>query len=326
MTYSRRHSVSKTARAFFLALPAFLLMAAAIGAGAQEARAYVDSAQYRIGEWVPLHLELNTPAGADVTWPLIGAEVEGLEVLDRSALDSVPSDDGTVRYAQSLTLIAFDSGYYPIPAFHFLVNGDSVSTEPGLLRIGGVAVDTASLEVKPIKDPLPAPVTFREVLPWVLGGLGLLTALLLGWLFWKSRQREPVAEAAPEITIPAHEWAEAELRKLEGEGLWQKGEVKAYYSRLTDILRQYIELRFRQPAMESTTDEIVARLKLFTNRPDLHDRVRSTLVLADLVKFAKATPLPGEHESSLETVRDFVAATRQVPETDTANPETPGRP
>lgn len=286
---------------------------------AQKASASLDTNRYRIGEWIPLHLELQIPAGKDYLWPLIDAEVEGLEVLKRTELDSTATDDRrTIR--QTLTLTAFDSGYYPVPAFHFIVGSDTVSTTPMLLHIATVEIDTAEADIKPIKGPIKAPVTLREMLPYILGGLGLIALCVLAWLYWRQRSRTVVEPEVPVITVPAHEWARAELRALEQEGLWQKGEVKEYYIRLTDILRRYIELRFDQPAMESTTDEIMQRLRRLSLEPGTMEKVRSTLVLSDLVKFAKAKPMADEHEQSFAVVSDFVDKTEL--RTD-EKPETP---
>jgi len=291
-------------------LIALMLMFAGSQSFAQQANAPLDSNQHRIGEWVPLPLEVTAPSGSNILWPVIDQEVEGLEVLERSEIDSV-SDAENSSFKQVLTLTVFDSGYYPVPAFDFIVDGDTVSTTPALLHITSVELDTASLDIKPIKDPIDAPITFKEVLPYLLGGVGLILLLILVWLYLKSRKKEPEIVKVPEIVIPAHIWAREELVKLRSEDLWQQGEVKAYYSRLTDIMRQYIELRYKQPAMESTTDEIMDRLSLISLDSTMREQIKSTLVLGDFVKFAKAKPLAHEHETSFTTVTDFVETTKQ---------------
>ena len=75
-------------------------------------------------------------------------------------------------------------------------------------------------------------------------------------------------------------------------------------------MRQYIELRFKQPALESTTDEIMDRLVLVNQNKEMLEQIRSTLVLSDFVKFAKAKPLAHEHEQSFEVVKNFVDQTK----------------
>ena len=92
--------------------------------------------------------------------------------------------------------------------------------------------------------------------------------------------------------------------------LWQAGRVKEYHTQLTEILRTYIEDRFKRNALESTSSEIIDDL---TGHPEITkevlEKLRQLLVLADLVKFAKAMPLPAEHESCLDNGVEFVKAT-----------------
>src|SRR5690606_8174161 len=87
---------------------------------------------------------------------------------------------------------------------------------------------------------------------------------------------------------PPHELALEQLALLSAQKLWQNGKTKAYYSELTNILREYIEARFGVTAMEQTTEEIIMAMKRL---PDFDtekiNAIRRVLFLADLVKFAK---------------------------------------
>jgi len=103
------------------------------------------------------------------------------------------------------------------------------------------------------------------------------------------------------------------LGQLEAEKLWQKGEIKLYHSKLTEIIREYIEYRFHVLALESTTEEILERFKEGQINDELFDKLRTMLELADLVKFARQRPLPDEHTKSMELAHEFVRATRLKP-------------
>ncbi|MEZ5004526.1 MAG: hypothetical protein R2730_15970 [Chitinophagales bacterium] len=277
---------------------------------AQQVSATLDTTHHLIGDWMTLELKATVSKSSDVIWPLIDVNIDELEVLQRSEVDSI-FDKTSKTYSQTLTLTVFDSGYYPIPAFDFVIDGDTFSTQPQLVNVSSVTLDTANLEVKPIKPPLKAPLTFMDIF-WPYGAIGLAVLILLAIIayFVFRKKPEKTEIKAPEIKVPAHEWAFAELNKLKQEALWQKGEIKDYYSRLTDILRQYIELRFNQPAQESTTAEIIQRLKLLQIDQPLLERIQSCLSLSDLVKFAKAKPVQGDHETSYSTVFDFVERTK----------------
>ncbi len=279
---------------------------------AQEVSATLDTTKYLIGDWIPLTLTAIVSKDATVDWPLIDANIEELEVLQRTGIDSNITNENKT-YTQTLTLTVFDSGYYPIPAFDFIIDEDTLSTEAQIILITSVELDTANLDVKEIKPPLQAPLTFMDVF-WPFGALILLAMLLIGGLiYYFTRKKEGNVEIkVAEIVIPAHEWAFSELSKLKEESLWQQGDIKQYYSKITYILRQYIELRYKQPALESTSDEIINRLKLLKLDQHLLENVQIGLTLSDFVKFAKAKPLADQHEQSFQTVYEFVDATKII--------------
>ena len=301
-------SISQEHRAASLITMLVLLLCTANPAIGQNASAKLDTNDYRIGEWIPLHLTLSAPQNANIIWPLIDMHIDELEVLNRTDVDTTFTD-AQKTLQQSLTLTVFDTGYYPIPSFDFIVDGDTISTVATILQVHGVELDSLNSDLRPIKDPFDSPVTLKEMLPYILGGFGLIGLGLLAFFFLQRKKPEAEVVKVQEIIIPAHEWALGEMDRLKAEGVWEKGEIKAYYIRLTDIFRQYIELRYQQPAMESTTDEIMDRLALLSLPQTTMERTKSTLVLSDLVKFAKAKPLATEHEQSFETIFKFIKST-----------------
>ncbi|MDO9339365.1 MAG: hypothetical protein Q7T72_02410, partial [Bacteroidales bacterium] len=111
---------------------------------------------------------------------------------------------------------------------------------------------------------------------------------------------------------PAHIIAFRELEKLREEQLWQKGEIKYYYTKLTEILRQYLENRFRVFSLELTTVETLAALvKSGFKKDGSYNQLKTVLTGADLVKFAKYNPEPPENESHFQNSWDFVLATKE---------------
>ena len=123
-------------------------------------------------------------------------------------------------------------------------------------------------------------------------------------------------KTAPEVVInpdPAHIIAFRELEKLNDEELWQKGEFKLYYTRLTEILRQYLENRYKVYSMEMTTFETLeALVKTGFKKDDSYTRLKSVLTGADLVKFAKYIPENTENENHFKTSWEFIQATREI--------------
>jgi hypothetical protein len=94
--------------------------------------------------------------------------------------------------------------------------------------------------------------------------------------------------------------------------LWQKGEVKSYYSELTDIARTYIEEEINIPAMESTTSELIVNLRNTAKQKKLKlsqetlQNLEKVLKQADLVKFAKVKPLDYEIEEDKKRIASTI--------------------
>lgn len=168
---------------------------------------------------------------------------------------------------------------------------------------------TDSLDLAPLKPILQEGrnITDFYILFYILGGFLLLAG---SFLFWK-KSKETKNEVR-EIIIPktAHEIAFEKLTSLREKKLWQKGEIKAYQSELTYVIREYLENRYNIQALESTTQEIVQSLKGHDFDMKDESELKNILQVADLVKFAKAKPKEDVHEQFLNTAEGFVASTK----------------
>ncbi len=285
-----------------------------LNAQSAEVKAEFDTSEIRIGEPFHLNLHVIQSRGLKVEFPPIGNTLAGrIEVLESSAADTSVSDD-KLQIQKQYSLTCFDSGFYEIPPLVFGVSegdlSDSIITNPLSLVVHTVAVDSTIYD---IKEPMHVPVGFMEVFPYAAGGLVLLLAA--GLLVRHLRKRKgagPIfAPARPEE--PAHVTALRELDALKEEKLWQKNEFKLYYSRLTEIIRQYMERRYGIPAMEMTSYDIyMAWMQSGEDRDDLSGQLNLLLNLADLVKFAKEKPVASDNEENMERAYDFVHRTKLV--------------
>ncbi len=140
-----------------------------------------------------------------------------------------------------------------------------------------------------------------------------LLGMLLIWFLWtKTRNRKTEVVAEVEEVKPAHIIALDKLNGLKEEELWQKGQIKEYQSKLTFAIREYLENRYDIQALESTTDEISRELKKHDFAGQDEMALKEILQVADLVKFAKATPDVSVHERFLDKAVDFVNKTKRL--------------
>jgi hypothetical protein len=287
------------------------------------ATARLDSTAMLIGSQTKLELDVTVPRGAMLQWPAFADTLaQNVEILRKSGLDTVSGNAERYTLRQVLVITSFDSGYYAIPPirFNYSMKGDTVhyftETPVLYLAVNNVKTDQEK-DIKPIKPPLTAPVTLKEILTWV--GLGLLIAAIAFGIYYyliKKKKKEPVVKMRLKSTIPPDEAAIEALEMLRLKKLWQSGRVKEYYSEMTDIVREYIELRFQVRALEMTTEEIRTALRQTGTNPEAMAKLSTTLGLADLVKFAKEQPLPLENDLCLNHCMDFVKETRPARSSD----------
>ena len=296
---------------------AYFLLLALLAAGRSSAEdvratARVDSARMVIGDWLTVYLQVEHRADAKVTWPVFRDSLDGFEVV-RHTDPVMKTENDNVLESATLVLTAFDAGEYvlgPIP-FQYTTKGDTTKsfarTSPIGITVRGVAVDTTK-EIRDIKPPVSLPISFAELLPWIIALAASAGAI---WLFLYIRRKRRAGESIfPEEPLrPAHEIALEALAALEAERLWQRGKVKEYHSEITDIVRRYIERRFQMLAMESTTDEILSAGAIKALPPETSGTLSTVLVRADLVKFAKFQLRPGENEASIPLAVSFVRST-----------------
>jgi hypothetical protein len=220
-----------------------------------------------------------------------------------------------MRQVRTLELTSFDTGFWAVPPFRFIVNGDPLDTRALLLEVRTVEVDTAQ-GLRAIKDihvlPFSLGYWLREHVLWIVGGVVVLVALVALVLFLRRKPRVTMP-AAPAVVLPLKDRTLAALRALETERVWQQGDHKGYHSRLTDVLRGYIEERYRVPALESTTDELLKELRVSALSTDHRGQLENMLRLADMVKFAKALPAPQENEQMMAGALRFVEDTAPTP-------------
>ena len=105
---------------------------------------------------------------------------------------------GLMDLRGGITITSFDEGIYYLPplAVQRMTKDGVVDTlvfDPQKLEIKTMPVDTATFQPHDIKGQMTYPVTFKEVAPWVAGGLAAagLIALLVWLIVRHSRRNNP---------------------------------------------------------------------------------------------------------------------------------------
>ncbi len=285
--------------------------------GNVEAWAKLDSSSIMIGDQIGMELGISVPDNFIVEWPQYADTITThIEMIKKQDIDTIRKD-GNLNLSQLYTITSFDSGYFEIPPaeFRFYPKNDTatkytVNTNTLFLMVNTPVVDTTKA-FKPIVGPVREPYTFAEIFPWILLGLviiGLIVFLIL--YIRRKKENKPLFVRKPKPALPPDVEAIQNLEELRLAKVWQQGKVKEYYTQLTDIMRHYFERRYRFDAPEMTSDEILERLDGERVNDQAMAKMKDVLLLADLVKFAKAQPAPLENDLSLNHCIDFVKETK----------------
>ena len=278
--------------------------------------ARMDATQITIGDQARLFIEVqNDPSKGKLQWPVFIDTFNHLEIVEKGKIDTI-AQGNAFTYRQRLLITGFDSGVFKIPSFQFSVIPTSgtpyvLQTDSFQLLVQTVAVDTTK-EFKPIKNIIFVKAGWMDYIGYIIGAVIFIILLIFVIIYFlKNRKTTPPAPKVP--PIPLQDRTLKLLAELEAQQLWQKNQVKEYYVQLTDIVRNYIEERFRTPALELTTDELLYKAQLHKEMQPYHGMLSVILNTADLAKFAKGQPLPQEHFDAMEFAKKFVDTSRPAP-------------
>ena len=168
-------------------------------------------------------------------------------------------------------------------------------------------VDTTTFKPHDIKGQIRYPLTFKEILPYIIGIQLLAVIIILVVSLLKMRKKNESGEGG--VKEPAYIVALKKLDKFRGNKLWEPEKQKQFYSGVTDVLREYIAARFGVGAMEMTTAEIFEGLKDKEIPQEIMEETRNLFVTSDLVKFAKMTVSDDENVKAVPSAVRFVTTT-----------------
>jgi len=274
-----------------------------------------DTTDYLVGDFINYKIEVITRKNIEVLNPSLPDSITNLEFISRGN----PTFTENEKFNTTVfpfVLAGYDSVTATIPplAVEYRSIGDSsyksITTDSLSVNIHTVLVSTAE-EIKDVKSPVLIPYNWLLLLLWI--AIAAVVIIVTSYLYkkYKRKQAEKPVEKKI-IIIPPHVKAFRALEVLENEQLWQQGKVKAYHSRITEIIRRYFEERFNFLSLELTTSETVHQLKNIKESEIIHNVTFDFLSNADLVKFAKFQPLKTLNEEMMNQAKEIVQKTIKV--------------
>lgn len=285
---------------------------------AYQAKATLDSNRILIGDYLNVRLSVTVPNGMPVNIPKLSQQMLDtfrIDLIGNSKIDTIRNDRLTT-FKQTITITAFDSGSYVFPGIPIFGADTAIlaQTEPLFFQVNTIVVDTTAA-FRDIKQPVKVPLTFKEVLPFILITLAVaaIFALLIYFIIkFRKKQKPKEILVKPKPKVRPDILALQALERLRLKKLWQEGKIKQFYTELTEIIRTYLEGRYEVNAMEMVSSDILEELSSKEIPHEMREKLRELLLIADLVKFAKWDPMPTDHDLCFKNAREFVEKTAEI--------------
>ena len=289
-------------------------------ASAPSIKVSLDSAYLLMGKTTPLHVELVNDASTSgqllIPKDSVCDKVEVLRILDADT-----SDLGSGRQEIKLDILlqSLDSGMYRLNPIKYVEGGETISSNQPVLKVLPVSIDTLQT-IHDYADVADIDRSFIDYLPdfvvdyglWILAIIVVL-GIAAYVIYFVTKKKTPFAFAQPK-PVPPYEKALQELNQLRSEKLCEQGRERDFYTRLTDILRIYLQGRFGINAMEMTSTQIRNTLQSNEETRLSKRHMEQVLEIADFVKFAKVRPLPDDNVRAFNSAMQFIEDTKPQPE------------
>ena len=283
---------------------------------AQEVKVETNTKNIKIGEQIQYKVSVETPADTPVSFPE-GQTFAPLEMVKTRAADTL-RDGGKYRLVKEYYLTQFDEGKYTIPSQKIRINNKDYFTDSLLVEVHTVAIDTLKqplYDIKPIQD-VKKPFTSYGWILTIIAAVLLLLIVAFVYSVFIRKKKFPFLQTQKKL--PPFDRAIQDLKELQNSKYLIQSQHKEYYTRLTDIVKAYLEEEVYILAKESTTDELLTKINLLQEKGKLNlnqetiTHLKRVLQTADLVKFAKNKPSDDNAEYDRETIENVVIKTKEA--------------
>jgi len=278
-----------------------------VSAYTQSASSTIDRNKILLGEQVNLQLkaeDINTRMFFLQDWFSIPDSISHIQVVKRSAIDTI-NVGGVTTFTQMLTITSFDSGKWKLGPLQLIMQ-DRTTGNQTVLQTDSVVLEVLPVDVSnmqnyhDVKDILDVEVKPNYWL-YVAIAASAIVLIILIWLMVKDSKKKKVELPKPAYKGTPLEHALQQIKELEGEDLPAKQQVKLFYTRLSEILRNYFNDRFNVHSSHATSDELMVLLSVYLQDEKYRTEFYQLLRLSDAVKFAKYIPSTEQNEKAVKT-------------------------
>lgn len=278
-------------------------------------QANIDKRRIVIGEHIQLTLQAAIPENEPIRFFEIDS-IPHFEFLEKRKIDTLNTATGTVL-KQIFRITSFDSGSFVIPSF-VLPGNKQILTDSIPVEVGFAPFDP-NKDYNDIKDIIEVKVE-EEKKDWywkIVVGAAILLLVVVLVIYFLKRRKKP--DRVIKASINAYEVAMKQLEQLKKEN----PPAKIFYTRLVQILREYVFHKKGIQSLQRTTEELVLQFQSFHMPAEDYNALSQALRLSDFVKFARFQPDEKDTKIAFETIKNTIDKLEKL---QTHSPSASGRP
>ena len=271
----------------------------------------VDKNEILIGQQIRYRVEVSFPQNKYLLkWFSFPDKMNGFEVVSREEIDT-STNSGLNTFGQTMILTNFDSGRRYVPALVLEVLPQeegkpfTMLTDSILVNVKHSPLDS----IQPFHD-IKSIIEVKDEWEWwrwaiMIAGIILLISGL-AWIIKRMNKKKEATEL-PESKVPPYEEAIDSLEALEKEQLLEKGQVKEYHVRLSNIFKRYLSRKMKANKMHLTTDLLLIDLNTSGLDKDQMSVLANSLYLGNAVKFAQFIPPAYQSVSCMQVIKQNIS-------------------
>ena len=259
---------------------------------AQEASNSVDTTSIKIGEQINYNIKIKLDSLDQINFPK-AKDFSPFELINEFKVDTNYLDKKFI-ISKQFALTFFNSGTYYIPSQKLNLLNKEIELDSFKITINDVKIDTTKQGLYDIKPIMKSNTQF-DFLFWLY--ILMFIIIICIFLHFKNQILSffTIQKLEVEYLTP-YEKAVSELSKIKKLNNLSELDIKTYYSNLTFVIRNFIEEKIIDNALECTTKELIQKLSLLKTSKKLNfsnstlKNIEDVFSRADLVKFAKFVP------------------------------------
>lgn len=274
---------------------------------AQKISVTADRTKILLGEQIIVQLkaeDINGKTDFLQNWFLFNDSTGHINIVKKEPVDTIEIN-GLNTYLQKITITSFDSGRWQItPASLILQNratGSKTTLKADSLFIEVLPVDVSGLmDYHVLKDIIDVDAK-PDYWLYILIAVSAIVLAVLVWLYIKQLSKKKLQPVKAVYKGTALEHALKKMKELQQQNLPAKGQVKLFYTGLSEICREYFSEQLNIQAAHITSDELMVAIIVYLQDEKRRTAFFQLLRLIDAVKFAKYLPGEPQHEEAIMT-------------------------